>query len=117
MIQEILALAVVLFFILRLGWQFYKDQIPKSQFIFWLVFWFGTGILIIFIKSIDQLADRFGFSSSGIQLLLYVAITIIFYFIFRLRLKVARLEKDITKITQAVALNTATEDSKKHELQ
>ncbi|MCX6792978.1 MAG: DUF2304 domain-containing protein [Candidatus Falkowbacteria bacterium] len=115
MFQELLALAVVLFFLVRLGWQFYKDQIPKNQFIFWLVFWFVTGLLVLFIKTIDQLAARFGFSSSGIQLLLYVAVAIIFYFIFRLRLKVASLEKDITKITQAVALNTVVENSKKYD--
>lgn len=115
MLQELLALAVVLFFLLRLGWQFYKDQIPKSQFIFWLIFWFGTGLLILFIKSIDQLAVRLGFSSSGIQLLLYVAVAIIFYFIFRLRLKVASLEKDITKLTQATALHQAQEHYKKYE--
>lgn len=116
MIQEILALAVVLFIIIRLGWQFYKDQIPKNQFIFWLMFWFGTGILIIFVRSLDQLADRFGFSASGIQLLLYMAVTIIFYFIFRLRLKVAKMEKDITKLTQTIALDKTVGRSKDNNL-
>jgi len=112
MLQELLALAIILFFLIRLGWQFYKDQIPKSQFIFWLIFWFVAGLLILFIKSIDQLAARFGFSSSGIQLLLYVAVALIFYFIFRLRLKVARLEKDLTKINQAITLSSATDNHK-----
>lgn len=115
MIQELLALALVLFIVIRLGWQFYKDEIPKNQFIFWLIFWFGTGILIIFVRSLDKLADRFGFSASGIQLLLYMAVTIIFYFIFRLRLKVSKLEKDITKLTQAVALEEV-KDNNKHNL-
>lgn len=114
MLQELVALAVVLFFLLRLGWQFYKDQIPKGQFIFWLIFWFVTGLLILFIKTIDQIALRFGFSSSGIQLLLYVAVAIIFYFIFRLRLKVERLEKDLTKLTQATAINHAAERYKQN---
>jgi len=114
MLQELLALAIILFFLIRLGWQFYKDQIPKSQFIFWLIFWFVTGLLILYIKSIDQLAARLGFSSSGIQLLLYVAVALIFYFIFRLRLKVARLEKDLTKINQALTLNSATDNHKNH---
>lgn len=115
MLQELIALAVILFFLLRLGWQFYKDQISKNQFIFWLIFWFIAGLLVLFIKSIDQLAARFGFSSSGIQLLLYVAVAIIFYFIFRLRLKVERIEKDITKLTQTLALNIAADKKDKYE--
>ncbi len=112
MIQVFIALVIVLFFLLRLGWQFYKDQIPKNQFIFWLIFWFAVGLLVIFIKSIDQLALRLGFSSSGIQLLLYLSVAIIFYFIFRLRLKVARLDKDITNLTRHVALSSSSEKKK-----
>jgi len=101
MFQEFIALAVIVFFLLRLGWQFYKDQIPKSQFIFWLSFW----LLLIYIRQIDQLAARLGFSSSGIQLLLYVAVAVIFYVIFRLRLKLAQMEKDITELTRLAAIS------------
>jgi hypothetical protein len=105
MFQEFIALAVIVFFLLRLGWQFYKDQIPKSQFIFWLSFWGVAGLLLIYIRQIDQLAARLGFSSSGIQLLLYVAVAVIFYVIFRLRLKLAQMEKDITELTRLAAIS------------
>ena len=104
MIQILLGLAVVLFFLLRLGWQYYHDQIPKSQFIFWLVFWFIGGLLIIYVRRLDEVAARLGFSSTGIQLLLYVAAVVAFYSIFRMRLKIAKLEKDITEVTRSVAL-------------
>lgn len=110
MIQEILGLAVILFFILRLGWQYYKDQIAKSQFIFWLFFWFLGGLLVIFVKRLDDLALSLGFSSSGIQLLLYVAVVVMFYIIFRMRLKIARLEKDITELTRSVAVSLLKKD-------
>jgi hypothetical protein len=112
MIQQLLALVFILFFLVRLGWQYYHDQITRSQFILWLIFWFVTGLSIIYIKSIDQLAKRLGFSSSGIQLLLYFAVVIIFYFIFRTRIKLAQMEKDITKLTQHLALNKSSEHKK-----
>ncbi len=104
MMQELIALVVILFFLSRLGWQFYHDEISRSQFIFWLAFWFIAGALIIFIQSIDQLAARLGFSSSGIELLLYVAVAIIFYSVFRLRLKMEKMEKNITELTRSLAL-------------
>jgi hypothetical protein len=112
MIQQLIALVVVLAILARLGWQFYKEQIPKSQFILWIVFWFIAGLSVIFIKSIDQLANHLGFSSSGIQLLLYLAILIILYFIFSFRLKIARLEKDITTLTRHLALTSEVKKSK-----
>ncbi len=109
MLQELIGLAVILIFLLRLGWQFYKDQIPKSQFIFWLAFWGVAGLLLLYIRSIDELAARLGFSSTGIQLLLYVAVAVIFYVIFRLRLKIATMEKEITELTRIAALSSARE--------
>ena len=107
MIQEIIALVIILAFLGRLGWQFYHDQIPKSQFLFSLIFWFISGLLIIFIHSIDQLAVRLGFSSSGIELLLYIAVALIFYWIFRLRLKLQKIDRQITKLTRSIALTNA----------
>ncbi len=104
MLQKILALFVIALFLGRLFWQKQKKQIGVNEFIFWLVFWFGAGFLILALKQIDQLALRLGFSSSGIEILLYLGIVILFYFIFRLRLKIEKIEKDITKIVRKIAL-------------
>ena len=112
MLQELLALAVIFFFLFRLGLQLKRGQIPKAQFIFWLCFWLVGGILVIYLKEIDTFVARLGFSSSGIEILLYIAIIIIFYFIFRLRLKVERIENDITTLTRIISLHDR-EDSKR----
>ncbi len=112
MLQELLALAVIFFFLFRLGLQLKRGQIPKGQFIFWLCFWLVGGILVIYLKEIDTFVARLGFSSSGIEILLYIAIIIIFYFIFRLRLKVERMENDITTLTRIISLRDG-EDSKR----
>jgi hypothetical protein len=107
MIQEIIALAVILLFILRLGLQLYKDQISKSQFVFWLAFWAIAGFLIIFIRKVDQLAADLGFSSSGIQFLFYLAVALLFYWIFKLRLKIEKMNRDITELARTAALRSA----------
>jgi len=109
MMQEIIALLIIIFFLSRLGWQFYHDEISRSQFLFWLIFWFIAGGLIIFIRSIDQVVARLGFSSTGIELLLYIAVATIFYWVFRLRLKMEKMEKNITELTRIAALSSARE--------
>lgn len=106
MFQELLALLIIFLFLGRLGWQLYKKQVPRGQFIFWLIFWLVGGLLIIYIKEIDVLVARLGFSGSGIQILFYIAVAIIFYFIFRMRLKIERMENDITVLTRLLALKS-----------
>lgn len=104
MFQEILALIIIFLFIARISWQLHQKLIPKNQFIFWLVFWLICGTLIVYIKKIDSLVASIGFSSSGIQVLLYIAVALIFYFIFRIRLKLEKIENDISTITRHYAL-------------
>ena len=71
---------------------------------FWLVFWLLAGLVIIFLKFIDELVAGLGFSGSGIEVLLYLSVAVLFYFVFRLRLKLEKVEKDITKVVQNIAL-------------
>ncbi len=112
MIQELLALLVIFFFLVRLGIQLQRDQIKRSQFIFWLIFWLVAGIVILYLQEIDRFVARLGFSSSGIEVLLYVAVAVIFYWLLRLRLKFEQLEKNITTLTRLLSRTTPADKSK-----
>ena len=109
MFQQTLALIIITFFLFRLLWQKNNKQINSNEFIFWLIFWIFAGIAIIFLKKIDALVASLGFSGKGIDVLFYISVIILFYFILRLRLRVERMEKNITKIVREIAL----ENSKK----
>ncbi|MBU0636700.1 MAG: DUF2304 family protein [Patescibacteria group bacterium] len=104
MIQQILALIIIAFFVARLFWQKQKKQIAIVEFVFWLFFWIFAGIAIIFLKWLDKIVAGFGFTASGIDSLLYLSIAVLFYLIFRLRLKLSKIERDITKIVRYIAL-------------
>ncbi|MFH1428089.1 MAG: DUF2304 family protein [Patescibacteria group bacterium] len=104
MLQQILALIIIAFFLSRLFWQKQKKQIGASEFIFWLIFWLLAASAIILLKWVDKLVAGLGFSGSGIDVLIYVAIIVLFYFIFKLRLKFEKLEKDLTKIVREISL-------------
>lgn len=102
--QQIIALLVILFFLTRLFIQKKKGRVRGNEFRLWLSFWLLAGLAIIFIKDIDHILRVFGFSLSGINFLLYLAVLALFYFVFRLRLTLAKLDQDLTEIARQVAL-------------
>lgn len=101
--QQILALIIIAFFVTRLAKQRQQGSISKNEFSLWLLFWFIAGLAIILIKQIDSLVQLLGFSGSGINFLIYLAVIILFYLLFRLRLKVAKLENNLAKVVREFA--------------
>ena len=104
MLQQTIALIIIAFFLARLYWQKQKNYIGMNEFLFWLVFWILSAVLIIALKFLDKFVAELGFSGSGIEVLLYLSVAVLFYFVFRLRLKLEKIEKDITKVVQNIAL-------------
>ncbi|OGF23691.1 hypothetical protein A3H66_03285 [Candidatus Falkowbacteria bacterium RIFCSPLOWO2_02_FULL_45_21] len=102
--QQIIALIIIAYFISRLVWQKRKNFIGFNEFMFWLFFWLAAAVLIASLRFIDRLVSGLGFSGSGIEVLLYLSVAILFYLLFRLRLKLEKIEKDITKIVKHIAL-------------
>lgn len=105
MLQQLIALLIILLFVFRLLIQKQRKQISANEFLIWLIFWIIAAILVIFIKFIDQLVAQLGFSASGIQILIYLSVIILFYLILRIRLKMEKIDKDITKIVREIAIN------------
>ena len=105
MLQQVLALILIAFFVSRLFWQKKKGTLGANEYIFWLFFWILSAIAIIFIKYIDQLVETLGFTGSGIDVLIYFGVVFLFYLIFRLRLRLEKMEKNITKIVRDTAIN------------
>ena len=107
MAQQIIALLLIAFFIFRLFRQKQADLITISEFYLWLVFWLLSGGAILFIKQIDRLVAYLGFSGSGINVLLYLAVLALFYLVFRLRLSLAKLDRDLSELNRQLTLNQA----------
>jgi hypothetical protein len=105
MFQQLIALIIIVFFLARLFMQKKKKQVSANEFYFWLIFWVLAAAAIVFIKRIDSLVARFGFSGTGIEVLFYVGVIMLFYLIFRLRLRMERIERDITEIVKNSAIN------------
>lgn len=104
MLQQIIALIIIAWFLSRLYWQKRKNYISFNEFLFWLIFWLLAAVLIIGLKFIDRLVAGLGFTGSGIEVLLYLSVAGLFYLVFRLRLRLEKIEKDITKLVESIAL-------------
>lgn len=104
MFQQILAIIIIAFFLIRLFRQKKKNKITSSEFSVWLVFWLVALIAIIFLKQIDALVADLGFSGTGINVLVYLALLVLIYFVFRMRLTLAKMEKNISELNQALTL-------------
>jgi small membrane protein len=104
MLQQSIAVIIILIFVFRLFVLKKSKKVSANEFIFWLVFWLLAASGIIFIKNLDRLAASLGFSASGIQIILYAAVAVLFYMNFRMRLKMEKLDKDLTRLVRELAL-------------
>lgn len=104
MIQQLLAILIILFLLFKLIWQKRNKQIFVNEFIFWLLFWIIALLAVVFIKKIDNIVANLGFSGSGIDVLLYISIVVLFYWVFSMRLKLEKMDRNITKIIREISL-------------
>lgn len=105
MLQQIIALVIICFFIFRLFDQKKRKEININEFSLWLIFWSLAAGAIIFIRQIDRLVNYFGFSGAGINFLIYLAVLALFYLVLRLRLSLAKMDKNLTEVVRQIALN------------
>lgn len=109
MLQQVVAIIIILFFLFRLGEERKKQEIGANEFSLWLVFWLVAALAVIFIKDIDRLVHALGFSGSGINFLIYLSVLALFYLILRLRIDLTKLDRELTEVSRQVALrNGAT---------
>jgi hypothetical protein len=105
MLQQLIALIIIFFFVGRLIILKKKNKIASGEFVFWLVFWLVAGLSVLFLKWLDRFVAGLGFSASAINILVYLAVIVLFYMNFRLRLKVEKMDRDITRIARKIALD------------
>ena len=105
MLQQLIALIIILFFVGRLFILKKNKKIAGGEFIFWLAFWILAALSVLSLKWLDRFVADLGFSASAINILVYLAVIVLFYMNFRLRLKVEKMDRDITRIARKIALD------------
>lgn len=98
LIQFILILVIVLI-VFRLIYKLKIKDIGLGQFFGWLAVWLIAIFIIWYPEVTTYLATRVGIGR-GVDLVIYVSIIVIFYLMFKLLLKIEKIEKQITQIVR-----------------
>ena len=105
MIIQYIATGIIILVLMQFLIKVLRDRTQLFKLLFWGVFW---GIALIFIwlptNTIDKLGQLFGVGR-GIDVLVYLSIIFLFYYIFRQSEKINKLEKEITKLVRKIAKN------------
>ena len=112
MLIQFILIAVIILIVLRLIYKLKIKDINLSQFFWWLIVWLIAILIIWYPQITTYLAARVGIGR-GVDLVIYVSIIVIFYLMFRLLLKVEKIEKQITEIIRFDSLKNIIKDEDK----
>ncbi len=108
---QILAIIFCLFALWRVVLKFRRRELKVSEFIMWLIFWLAVGVAFVTPESLTKLANLLGIGR-GADLVLYVAVVVVFYLMFRIFVRLENMEKNITKVVRKKAIDQATDNNK-----
>ena len=99
------------FSIWRVIVKFRRGELKATEFLTWLVFWLAVGVAFVTPESLTRIANLLGIGR-GADLVLYVAVVVVFYLMFRIFVRLEKMERDITKVVRSSSLSRATPTSK-----
>jgi len=99
---QILLIILIVLAIFNLIRRFRQRDLTLPLFIFWMFFWLITIFIIIYPESTSLLARILGVGR-GVDVVIYFAIIIIFYFIFYFILKIKNIEDKIVKLVREIS--------------
>jgi hypothetical protein len=95
---------VIIFFIFKILLNyFFKKNISKKFFIFWIAFWFLVLIFINFTSLLSFLAKKLGIGR-GVDLAVYTSIIFIFYVLYLINIEIEKINKKIEKLVREIAM-------------
>lgn len=108
LIQLLMSLFVV-FALSRAYLQFRAHNTSLTAFIFWILLWSSSLVVVFWPHLIDYLSNFLGIQRS-IDVLVYFGIIFLFYLIFRSYIKIQEMEREITELTRSIALSPLKKD-------
>ena len=94
--------AIILFILFKTLKSYSHKKITKSFAALWIAFWILALAVVIHPYLTTNVARILGIGR-GVDLALYLSIILIFYLLFRLRVKQKEIEDKITKIVREIA--------------
>jgi len=92
------------FALIKIIARFKKQELKNSELFIWVLFWLAVAALVWVPNSLTKLANIFGIGR-GADLIFYASIVVLFYILFRIYLRLEKIERNITKIVKKNALD------------
>ena len=109
MYLQIVVTIFIVFILLKLFLQKQKNKISLWAFLIWLLLWLAVLIVFWLPDTTSYLAAWLGIGR-GADLVVYVSILVIFYMIFRVFVRLNKIEEDITKVVREDAIKNVKEE-------
>jgi hypothetical protein len=104
---KILSVLFALIAIRRVVVRYRRGGALTVEFVMWFLVFSGIGVVVFIPKVTDRAAQWLGVSS-GFNALTFLAIAGLLYSVYRLLSRVQTVERDVTRLVRAQALQSAT---------
>jgi small membrane protein len=104
---KILAAGFAVYALRRLIARYRKGGTLTLEFIVWITVWAGIGVVVFIPQKTDVVARWLGVGS-GFDALTFIAIVGLLYAVYRLYSRVQTVERDLTRLVRAAALERVT---------
>lgn len=101
--QIILSIVIVFFIFKILLNYFFKKNISRKFFIFWIIFWLVVLFFINYTPLLSLLAKKLGIGR-GVDLAVYTSIIFIFYALYLINVELDNIKKKIEKLVRELAI-------------
>lgn len=108
-IQIILLLIIFLLFT-RTVFRLRDGTIRQGSFLGWTILWVLGGIVVLYPDVTGKVAEIVGVGR-GVDVVVYVAVLVLFYLLFKTYNRTIIMEKEITKLVRKVALKDDEENN------
>ena len=103
-IFQILILIFVAFVIFKSVKRLTKKEISFWLFLFWVSIWVFVALVSVFPVIIEKAAEFVGIGR-GVDLVVYTAVFALFYLMFKIYVRVNKVEKEISQIVRKIAID------------
>ncbi len=114
MIIKIVIIIFVLVVLWRTFWRFRRNDITLRELIIWSVFWLLVAVVALVPKATDVVA-RFVGVERGADLLVYLSIMVLFFAVFKIIVKLEKIDRDVTVVVRKMALDQLDNKNKKNQ--
>lgn len=101
---QYLLLSFFIYAIAKVVWRYHSAELSAGWTIFWILFWLSAGVAAFLPESTSHLAQLVKVGR-GSDLVIYAALAAIFFLIFKLIVKLEKINKEITNVVRKEALN------------